>query len=103
MAFASYRGFRLVTPQTSPKGVYQHESDGQAAKIALAVILLVADLFHPIDHLAVNALLDRDVSHGRRGCGSMPMLLAQREPHDIAGPDLLDRSHLRAEPNRSPV
>src|SRR5712691_10782963 len=61
-------------------------------------VLLVADLLHPIDHLAVNALLDRDVSHGRSGCGSMPMLLARREPHDIAGPDLLDRSTFALSP-----
>ena len=61
-------------------------------------VLLVADLFHPIDHLAVNALLDRDVSHGRSGCGTMPMLLAGREPDHVTGPDLLDGSAVSLNP-----
>ena len=31
--------------------------------VKLAPILFVADLFHPIDHLAVERFLNGDVSH----------------------------------------
>jgi len=61
-------------------------------------VLLVVDLLHPIDHLAVNALLDRDVSHGRSRACAMPVLLAGREPNEIAGADLLDGSAFSLNP-----
>src|SRR3954468_20482789 len=57
---------------------------------ALAPILLVADVFHPLDHLAVERLLDGDVRHGRGRRGAVPVLLARREPDHVARPDLLD-------------
>src|SRR5437764_10616756 len=56
-----------------------------------ALILLVADLFHPLDSLTVEGLLDRDVGHRRGGRRPVPMLLTRREPDHVAGPDLLDR------------
>ena len=43
-------------------------------------VLRVADLFHPVDGLAVEPLLDGDVRHrGRRRC-PVPVLLAGRKP-----------------------
>src|SRR5215207_5487246 len=66
-------------------------------------VLLVADLFQPIDVLAVLKLGDGDVRHRGRWRRSMPMLQPRREPNDIAGPDFLDRSALGlgpAEPRR---
>src|SRR5882757_6099703 len=53
-------------------------------------VLLVRDLLHPVDILAVQGFRDRDVRHGRRGCRAVPVLLARRKPHDIAGPDLFN-------------
>src|SRR4051794_8202437 len=61
-------------------------------------VLLVADLLHPFDVFAVELLLHRDVAHGRRRRGAMPMLLAGWEPNHIAGPDFLDRPALALHP-----
>jgi len=53
-------------------------------------ILLVGDLLQPIHGSAVLRLLHGDVCD-RRGRGrAVPVLLAGREPDDIAGADLLD-------------
>src|SRR5271165_6070870 len=38
-------------------------------------VLLVADLFHPIDGLAVELFHDGDMRHGRGGRSAVPMLL----------------------------
>ena len=62
------------------------------------LVLFVADLFHPVDDLAVELFLNGDVRHGRGRRGAMPVLLAGREPDHIAGPDLLDRSALALSP-----
>ena len=67
-----------------------------------ALVLLVADLLHPLDRLAVERLLDGDVGHGGGWGGAMPMLLARREDHDVAGANFLDRRRPRAAPGRSP-
>src|SRR5947209_6775984 len=56
------------------------------------VVLLVADLLHPVHRLAVERLLDGDVGHGRGRRGAVPVLLARREPDHVAGPNLLDRA-----------
>ena len=48
--------------------------------------------------LAVELFLDGDVGHGRGRRGAVPVLLARREPDDIAGPDLLDRAALALDP-----
>jgi hypothetical protein len=42
---------------------------------ALMLILFVADLFHPVDNLAVELFLNSDVRHGRDR--RSPMLLAR--------------------------
>src|SRR5689334_8173077 len=55
-------------------------------------VLLVADLFHPVDGLAVELFLDGDVRHRRGGRCTVPMLLARREPDHVAGTDLLGRT-----------
>src|SRR6266702_2902774 len=58
-------------------------------------ILLVADLFQPIDVPAVDGFLDGDVAHpgGRRG--SMPVLHSGWNAHHIARADFLDRAAQR--------
>src|ERR1700722_8237789 len=63
-----------------------------------ALVLLVADLFHPLHRLAVERLLDGDVGHGGGGRGAMPMFLARREDHDVARTNLLDRAAFALRP-----
>jgi hypothetical protein len=62
------------------------------------VVLIVADLFHPIDEFTVELFLNGDMRHGRRRGRTMPMLLARQEPDHIAGMDLLDRTALALHP-----
>ena len=57
----------------------------------LLFVLMVADVFHPIDDLPIFFLLNRDVSHARRRRGAMPVLLPGRNPNYVTGTDLLDR------------
>src|SRR6267154_1037369 len=61
-------------------------------------VLFVADFFHPVDNLAVELFLNRDVRHGRGWGSSMPVLLAGREPDHITGPDILDGSAFALRP-----
>src|SRR5947207_12168346 len=53
-------------------------------------VLLVGNLLHPVDHLAVLDFLQADMSHARRRRSAMPMLFARRKPDDIAGADFLN-------------
>src|SRR5438105_13942310 len=55
-----------------------------------ALILFLADLFHPIDDFAIQLFLDRDVHHRRCWRGAVPVFLAGREPVDITGTNLFD-------------
>ena len=64
-------------------------------------VLVVADLFHPIDRLAVELFLNGNVRHGRGWRGAMPMLLARREPDHVTRPDFLDRAAPALHPDRS--
>lgn len=78
------------------------DSDLKASRIAprqsewrflrQALVLLVADLLHPVDGLSVELFLNRDVRHGRCWRGAMPMLLTRRDPDHVAGPNFLDRA-----------
>ena len=43
------------------------------------LVLLIGDLLHPVDNLAVKLLLDGDMRHGRGGQCAMPMLFAVHE------------------------
>ena len=70
---------------------------GQCGKRLLEV-LVVSDVFEPVDDFAVELFLNRDVGHGGGGSGSVPVLFARREPDDIAGMDLLDGAALALSP-----
>src|SRR3954469_5166005 len=48
-------------------------------------VLLVGDLLHPVHDPAVELFLDRDVRHGGRRRGAVPVFLVRRTPHDVAG------------------
>jgi hypothetical protein len=61
-------------------------------------VLFVADLFHPVDDLAVELFLGGDMRHGGGRRGAMPVLLARRKPDHVAGPDFLDRAALALRP-----
>lgn len=64
----------------------------------LWTVLLVANLFHPLDNLAVELFLKRNVRHFCRGSSTMPVLYAGRNPDDIAFVDLLNLSTLFLHP-----
>ena len=55
-------------------------------------ILLITDVFEPVDGFAVELFLDGDVSHRRRRGGAVPVFFAWREPDDVAGTDFFDGS-----------
>jgi hypothetical protein len=59
---------------------------GQAGKV-----LLVSNFLQPVDVLAIQRFLDRDVRHRRRRCRTMPMLVARGASDYIACADLDDR------------
>ena len=61
-------------------------------------ILLIADLFHPIDDLTVERFLDGDVCHGRGRRSTVPVLLAWRDRDHIAGMNLLNRTAVLLRP-----
>jgi len=58
----------------------------------LLPVLVVADLFHPVDDFPVESLLNGDVGHRHSQACAVPMLLSRLEPDDIARPDLFDRA-----------
>src|SRR2546423_10546062 len=55
------------------------------------LLLLVADLFHPVHDLAIEVFLNGEVRHGGGCPGAVPMLLTGRDPDHVTGPNLLDR------------
>src|SRR3954470_4709730 len=55
--------------------------------LSCRVVLLVGDLLHPVHNLAVELFLDRDVRHGARQRGAVPVLLVGRAPDDVSRPD----------------
>src|SRR5947209_14979167 len=64
-------------------------------------VLIVADVFHPIDVLAADRFLNCDMRHGGGGRCAVPVLFASREPHDVAGPNFFNRPALRLHPTES--
>src|SRR5436305_147155 len=72
--------------------------DAGPVSCLVPAVLLVAHMLQPVDDLAVERLLDGDVSHGRTRRGPVPVLLARREPDHVAGMDLLDRAALPLDP-----
>ena len=64
-------------------------------------VLLVGDLFHPLDDLAVERFLNGDMRHGGSRRGTVPVPHAGWKPDDIAWPDFLDRAAFASAPGRS--
>lgn len=57
----------------------------------LSQILFIAYFFQPVDYVAVESLGDGDVRHSCGAGGTVPMLFARREPHNITGMDRFNR------------
>src|SRR5204862_5458910 len=55
-------------------------------------VLLVGDVFEPVDRLAIELLLDGDVRHGRCWRRAVPVLFARGKPHDVTGANLFNGS-----------
>src|SRR6266436_9547318 len=66
-----------------------------------AAVLVVADLFHPVDVLAVERFRYSDMRHCGRRCRAVPVFLAGWKPDDIAGTDFFDRSALALRPAKA--
>src|SRR6266849_10246204 len=58
----------------------------------LYAVLFVADLLHPINHLAVLLFLNGDVRHSGRLPSPMPVFLFRWEPDHITRADFFHRS-----------
>src|SRR5689334_7339061 len=71
------------------------------AVISSLPVLLVADFLHPANSLAIEQLLDGDVSHRRRRRSAMPVFQSRRKPHHVAWADLFDRPALALYPAES--
>jgi len=66
-----------------------------------SAILFVADLLHPLDDLAIERFLNRDVCHRGRRRRAVPMLLVRRKPDHIARPNFLNRAAPTLRPSKS--
>src|SRR4051794_23226803 len=53
-------------------------------------VLLIRNMLHPVDLLAVQLLLNGDMGNGRGWRGAVPVLFARWDPDYVAGPDFLD-------------
>ena len=56
------------------------------------LVLFVADLFHPVDHLAIERFLNGDMRHGRGRRGAVPVFLARCDANHVTGADFFDRA-----------
>jgi hypothetical protein len=61
----------------------------------LLPVLLLTDLFHPVNDLAVELFLNGDVRHSGGRRRTVPVFLAGLKPDHITGPDLLGRRRRR--------
>src|SRR5579859_554792 len=57
-----------------------------------ALVLFVADRFHPVGGLAIEPFLNGDVCHGCGWRGAVPMFLSWREPDHFPWSNVLNRT-----------
>ena len=92
---ANFRGIRkresgLRPPSLPPSPVARLLNTG--SRSSLTLILPIRHVLHPLHHFSIEALLNRDVSHPRRGRRSVPVLLVRWEPHNISRTNFLHRA-----------
>ena len=64
-------------------------------------VLLVRDMFHPLNDFSVEAFLNGDVRHTCGGRSSVPVLFTGQKPHNVTWPNLLDRTAFALRPARA--
>src|SRR5208283_2924289 len=83
---------QLLAPRSGPANNHDFLPSANCRSVGSFPVLFVRHLLQPVDRLALLRLLDGDMRHGGRGRGAVPVLLARREPDDVARADLLDRA-----------
>src|SRR5258707_656957 len=66
-------------------------ASSSSVSIRAGHVLLVGHFLHPIDRLAVQPLLYRDVRHGCCRGRAVPVLLTGLEPDHVSRPNAFDR------------
>src|SRR4051812_1107524 len=91
-------GRRVATVGVAGKG--ESEAIGMAMPVDTLslLVLLISHLFHPLDHLTVELLLNCDVRHRSSSRSSVPVLFARRKPDNIAGLDFFNRAAISLRP-----
>src|SRR3954466_16054495 len=84
-------GRRAVTLGATNSGGVEGAGVTSLLDELLLPILLIANLLHPVNDLAVELFLNGYVRHGRGWRRTMPVLLAWREPDHITWPDFFNR------------
>src|SRR5580704_10859940 len=68
-----------------------HRSRTLVERLRASFVLLVGHLLQPFDKFSIEYFRDGDVLHKIRWSGAMPVFLAWRYPHNIAGADFLQQ------------
>src|SRR2546430_17233134 len=63
------------------------------------LVLLIADVFHPVDNFSIELFLNGDVRHGGGWGGAGPVLFTGGETGDVTGGDFLKLPSLLLGPN----
>jgi hypothetical protein len=89
------RSYRRCCARDSLVGVdrkYRAMSVANLSGPQSALVLCVANLFHPIGSRAVEIFLNGDVCHGCGWRGAVPMFLTRRDRDHVPRPNLLNRT-----------
>ena len=78
----------------NPRSSVLRPNSGSLSGRRPAAVLSVADFLQPVDGLAIERLLDRDVSHRRGGRRAVPVFFTRRKPDHVARTNLLNRTAL---------
>src|ERR1700722_21004260 len=77
------------------------DRSGALQAVRAGEVFLVGNMFHPLDELAVESLLDRDVAHRGSRRRAVPVLMPRRAPNHVPGSDFDDRLTLALRPTAS--
>src|SRR3954451_4797099 len=79
---------RKITPPASINWIATSRFENLSL---LGRVLRITDFFKPLDRTSIQRFLNGDMGHCRVGRGTVPVLFARLEPHDVAGTDFFDR------------